>query len=233
MVIVHPKRPDTVQNFCATTDDVPIRTQSRTVTAIIAAVPLMPSLGDGLEVVAYAATERDAILHTTALRPDVLVLPVRPPALDGLAVTREVLSRVPGTAVLVLTPPGDDELLIAAMRAGARGVLPRNAGRDDLVRGIHGVAAGAAVFGESAADRLYGLLTAAQPIRVFPQLTSREHEMLDLLAGGLGIPAVARRLGLAPKTVRNVISAIQAKIGTDDREVLLNQARNAGLGRHS
>ncbi len=127
--------------------------------------------------VAYAVTERDAILHTTALRPDVLVLPVRPPALDGLA--------------------------------------------------------GAAVFGERAADRLYGLLTASQPIRVFPQLTSREHEVLDLLAGGLGIPAIAGRLGLAPKTVRNLVSAILAKVGTEDLEALLTQARNAGFGRHS
>ncbi|MEV6906640.1 response regulator transcription factor [Amycolatopsis sp. NPDC051071] len=208
----------------------PIRTQ--VVTVVFAGVPEPPASPE-LEVVAHAADERDAVSHTTALRPDVLVLTVRPPGLDGLAVTREVSSRVPGTAVLVLTPPGDNELWAAAIRAGARGVVAGSAGPEDLARAIHGVAAGAVVFGEHAANRLYGLLSASRPIQVFPQLTSREHEVLDLLAGGLAIPALARRLGLAPKTVRNIVSAIQAKVGTDDREVLLGQARNAGLGHHS
>ncbi|WP_340685089.1 hypothetical protein LCL61_00985 [Amycolatopsis coloradensis] len=122
--------------------------------------------------------------------------------------TREVASRVPGTAILALTPPGDGELVVAAMLASARGVLSRSAGHDDLVRFIRGVAAGAVVFGERAADRLYGLLAASQPMRAFPRLT-------------------------APKTVRNVVSSIHAKAGTDDREVLLAQARDAGLGHHS
>jgi DNA-binding NarL/FixJ family response regulator len=230
MVIVHRKRPDTVQKFCATTDGVPIRTP--VVKVVFAGISELP-VSSELEVLACATDERDAISRTTALRPDVLVLPVRPPALDGLAVTRDVASRVPGTAVLVLTPPGDGELWVAAIRAGARGVLARTAGPEDLLRAIHGVAAGAVVFGERAADGLYGLLAASRPIRVFPRLTSREHEVLDLLAGGLAIPAVARRLGLATKTVRNVVSAVHAKVGTDDREVLLGQARNAGLGRHS
>nr|WP_246481437.1 response regulator transcription factor [Amycolatopsis umgeniensis] len=186
-----------------------------------------------MEVVAHTSDEREAVWHATVLRPDVLVLSVHPPALDGLAVTREVSSRVPGTVVLALTPPGDNETWVAAMRAGARGVLARTAGLEDLVRAIHGVAAGAVVFGEHAANRLYGLLSESRPIQVFPQLTSREHEVLDLLAGGLRIPDIARRLGLVPKTVRNVMSSIHAKVGTDDREILLGQARNAGLGRHS
>lgn len=208
----------------------PIRTHA--VTVVFAGVP-EPPVSPEVEVVAHTPDEREAVWHATALRPDVLVLPVHPPALDGLAVTREVTSRVPGTAVLVLTPPGDGELVVAAMLAGARGVLSRSAGHDDLVRFIRGVAAGAVVFGERAADRLYGLLAASQPMRAFPRLTSREHEVLGLLADGLEIPAVARRLGLVPKTVRNVVSAIHAKAGTDDREVLLAQARNAGLGSHS
>ncbi|WP_233611854.1 response regulator transcription factor [Amycolatopsis sp. WAC 01376] len=208
----------------------PIRTP--VVTVVFAGVPEPPASPE-LDVVAHAPDEREAISHATALRPDVLVLPVRPPSLDGLTVTREVSSRFPSTAVLVLTPPGDNETWVAAIRAGARGVLARTAGPEDLVRAIHGVAAGAVVFGEHAANRLYGLLNASRPIQVFPQLTAREHEVLDLLAGGLGIPAVARRLGLAPKTVRNVLSAVHAKVGTDGREVLLTQARNAGLGRYS
>ncbi|WP_409496349.1 LuxR C-terminal-related transcriptional regulator [Amycolatopsis sp. cmx-11-12] len=208
----------------------PIRTP--VVTVVFAGVPEPPASSE-LQVVAHTPDEREAIWHATVLRPDVLVLPVHPPALDGLAVTREVSSRVPETAVLVLTPPGDGELVVAAMHAGARGVLSRSAGHADLVRFIRGVAAGAVVFGERAADRLYGLLAAAQPLRAFPRLTSREHEVLDLLAGGLGVPAIARQLGLAPKTVRNVVSSVHAKVGTDDRAVLLGQARNAGLGRHS
>ncbi|MEU9686646.1 response regulator transcription factor [Amycolatopsis japonica] len=208
----------------------PIRTHA--VTVVFAGVPEPPASSE-LEVVAHTPDEREAVWHASVLRPDVLVLPVHPPSLDGLAVTREVSSRVPDTAVLVLTPPGDGELVVAAMLAGARGVLSRSAGPDDLIRFIRGVAAGAVVFGERAADRLYGLLAASQPMRAFPRLTPREHEVLDHLARGLTIPDVARRLGLAPKTVRNVVTAIQAKAGTDDREVLLAQARNAGLGRHS
>ncbi|WP_244199628.1 LuxR C-terminal-related transcriptional regulator [Amycolatopsis thailandensis] len=208
----------------------PIRTP--VVSVVFAGVP-EPPVSPELEVFAHTPDEREAVWFATALRPDVLVLSVHPPALDGLAITREVSSRVPGTAVLVLTPPGDGEFVVAAMLAGARGVLSRSAGPDDLIRFIRGVAAGAVVFGERAADRLYGLLAASQPVRVFPRLTSREHEVLDLLAGGLVIAQVARQLGLAPKTVRNVVSSIHAKAGTDDREVLLGQARNAGLGRHS
>ncbi|MFJ8915206.1 response regulator [Amycolatopsis sp. NPDC102389] len=208
----------------------PIRTP--VVSVVFAGVPAPPASAD-LEVVAHTPDEREAVWHATVLRPDVLVLSVHPPALDGLAITREVASRVPGTAVLVLTPPGDGELVVAAMLAGARGVLSRSAGHDDLVRFIRGVAAGAVVFGERAADRLYGLLATSQPMRAFPRLTPREHEVLDHLAGGLAIPAVARQLGLAPKTVRNIVTSIHAKAGTDDREVLLAQARNAGLGHHS
>ncbi|MBB5855836.1 response regulator [Amycolatopsis umgeniensis] len=208
----------------------PIRTP--VVSVVFAGVPEPPASSE-LEVVAHTSDEREAVWHATVLRPDVLVLSVHPPALDGLAVTREVSSRVPGTVVLALTPPGDNETWVAAMRAGARGVLARTAGLEDLVRAIHGVAAGAVVFGEHAANRLYGLLSESRPIQVFPQLTSREHEVLDLLAGGLRIPDIARRLGLVPKTVRNVMSSIHAKVGTDDREILLGQARNAGLGRHS
>ncbi len=202
------------------------------VSVVFAGVPEPPESSE-LEVVAYTPDEREAVWHATVLRPDVLVLSVHPPALDGLAVTRELASRVPETAVLALTPPGDGELGVAAMLAGARGVLSRTAGHADLVRFIRGVAAGAVVFGERAADRLYGLLAASEPVRMFPRLTSREHEVLDLLAGGLTITQVARQLGLAPKTVRNVVSSIHAKAGTVDREVLLGQARNAGLGRHS
>ncbi|WP_236725168.1 response regulator [Amycolatopsis orientalis] len=208
----------------------PIRTP--VVTVVFAGVAELP-VSSELEVLAHTTDDRDALARAAALRPDVLVLPVRPPGLDGLAVTREVASRVPETAVLVLTPPGDNETWVAAMRAGARGVLAGTAGPEDLLRAIHGVAAGAVVFGEHAANRLYGLLNTARPIQAFPQLTSREHEVLDLLAGGLGIADVARRLGLAAKTVRNVVSAVHAKVGTDDRETLLGQARNAGLGRHS
>jgi DNA-binding NarL/FixJ family response regulator len=198
------------------------RSLGKLLTVVAAGVPVAPTPADGIEVVGSVPPDPGAVLDAlAAARPDVLLL--RPADRAGLAVIPRT-GRVP---VLVLTAPGAGELVVAAMRAGARGLLHDDAGPADLVRAIRGVAGGAAVFGEDAADRLYARLAGPGP--ALPDLTAREREVLGLLAGELGNLAIAARLNLAPKTVRNVVSGILGKFGTTDRAVVGARAREAGL----
>jgi DNA-binding NarL/FixJ family response regulator len=133
----------------------------------------------------------------------------------------------------VFTTCDDDESVFNAMRAGARGYLLKGAEQDDIVRAIRGVAAGEAIFGASIARRLTELMTRqVRPDRhPFPELTAREREVLELIAAGRSNAAIAQELYLAPKTVRNNISMIFAKLGVADRAQAIVRARQAGLGR--
>jgi len=202
-------------------------TQRKQLTVVAAGLPVASSPIDGIEVLSTVSTDRDAVREALTLRPDVLLLRLVPEDDHGLAVLRQSA----GTPVLVLTPPGASAMVIAAMRAGARGLLHDDVARLDLVRAIRMVAGGAAVFGKDAADRLYGRLNAPEPAEAFPSLTTREHEVLRLLADDLGNVAIADRLRLAPKTVRNIVCSILAKFGAEDRASVVAQAREAGLGR--
>lgn len=201
-------------------------TQRKQLTVVAAGIPVASSPADGIEVLTTVSTDRDAVREALTLHPDVLLLRLAPDDDRGIAVLRQTA----GTPVLVLTPPGASELVIAAMRAGARGLLHDDVARHDLVRAIRVVAGGAAVFGKDAADRLYGRLNAPEPAEAFPNLTAREHEVLRLLADDLGNAAIADRLRLAPKTVRNIVCSILAKFGAGDRADVVAQAREAGLG---
>jgi DNA-binding NarL/FixJ family response regulator len=181
----------------------------------------------GIDVVAEAGTGRDTIRETLRHRPDVLVLDLR---MAGASIINEVRRSAPDTAVLVFTQADDDDSVFAAMRAGARGYLLKSAESDDVVRAIRGVAAGGAVFGSPIAERLSALVgPAAEP--PFPALTSREREVLDLLAAGLPNSAIARRLRLASKTVSNHLSTIFAKLRVSSRSAAIVLARQSGLGR--
>jgi DNA-binding NarL/FixJ family response regulator len=196
------------------------RSLGKLLKVVAAGVPVVPA--DGIEVIGSVPPEPDAVAGAlAAARPDVLLL--RPAGRAGLAVIR----RAGRTPVLVLTPPDAGELVLAAMRAGARGFLHDGADPADVVRALRVVAGGAAVFGQDAADRLYARLTGPPPS--LPALTSREREVLGLLADDLGNLAIAARLNLAPKTVRNVVCGILAKFGTTDRAVVSARAREAGL----
>jgi DNA-binding NarL/FixJ family response regulator len=150
----------------------------------------------------------------------------------GVAAIAAARLAVPGVAVLVVTARDDDESVFHAMRAGARGYLPESASLADLLRAIRGVAAGELILGPSIAARLTELMIRqAQPARhPFPDLTTREREILELIAQGIDNPTIARRLQLAPKTVRNNISAIFGKLGVTDRSAAIVLARKAGLG---
>ncbi|WP_405067798.1 response regulator transcription factor [Kribbella sp. NBC_01510] len=191
---------------------------------------LLTSL-DGIEVVGVASTGREAVREVITTRPDVAVLDLRMPDLDGFAATRELVRSAPDVAVLVLTMFEDDDSVFAAMRAGARGYLVKGAEQEEIARAIQAVAAGEAIFGPGVARRMLGFFSAPPPAaEPFPELTSRERQILDLLAAGLSNSAIADRLDLASKTVANNVSAIFTKLGIADRSAAIVQARNAGLG---
>ena len=185
----------------------------------------------GIEVAGVAATGREAVREVITTRPDVAVLDLQMPDLDGFAATRELARSAPDTAVLVLTMFEDDDSVFAAMRAGARGYLVKGAEQDEIARAIRAVAAGEVIFGPGVARRVLGFFTTPPPTaNPFPDLTTRERQILDLIAAGLNNPAIADRLTLSPKTVANNVSAIFTKLGIADRATAIIQARNAGLG---
>ena len=156
------------------------------------------------------------------------------PGLNGIEATRRIVADSPHIAVLVLTMFDDDDSIFSALRAGARGYLLKGADRDQIRCGIQAAANGEIIFGAHLAERMLGYFTAAAaPPPVFPQLTDREREVLELVAQGQPNAAIAARLHLSHKTVRNNVSTILAKLQVADRAQAVAQARDAGLGRRS
>jgi DNA-binding NarL/FixJ family response regulator len=193
---------------------------------------LLASLPD-MDMVGEATNGREAVRSAVTDRPDVIVMDLRMPDLDGAAATAEICRVAPDVAVLVLTMFDDDESVFRAMRAGARGYLVKGASQQEISRAISAVAAGEAIFGPGVARRVLRFFAsppaAAEP--AFPELSPREREVLDLIAGGLGNAAIAGRLGLSTKTVGNHTSAIFAKLQVAGRAEAIIRAREAGLGR--
>jgi DNA-binding NarL/FixJ family response regulator len=188
---------------------------------------------DGIEVVGQAADGREAVRLATSLRPDVVVMDLQMPGMEGVEATREIVERLPDTAVLVLTMHDDDVSVFAAIRAGARGYLLKGAAQEDVARAIAAVSRGEAIFGPALAGRLIRFFS-AEPVSSslpFPQLTEREREILDLMAGGLTNTEIADRLFLSSKTVSNNVTVIFDKLQVAGRSKAIVQARVAGLGR--
>jgi DNA-binding NarL/FixJ family response regulator len=191
------------------------------------------SASPDIEVVAQGTTGHDAVRLAAELRPDVVVMDLNMPELNGVEATRQVTQENPEVGVLVLTMFEDDDSVFAAMRAGARGYLVKGADSPEVLRAITAVAEGEAIFGPSVAQRVLGYLTRPLSVhdeRVFPDLTSREREILELVAAGLGNATIANRLSLSPKTVRNNVSSIFTKLQVADRAEAIVRARRAGLG---
>ncbi len=185
-----------------------------------------------ITVAGVAGTGREAVQAAVRLRPDVLILDIQMPELSGIAAAAEITRVAPSVAVLMLTMFDDDDSVFAAMRAGARGYVLKGAQQDEIVRAIHAVAAGQAIFGPGVARRVLGLVSAPPaPGLPFPALTDREREVLDLIASGARNAEIARRMSIAPKTVANHVSAIFAKLRVADRGAAIVAARDAGLGR--
>lgn len=187
---------------------------------------------DGVEVVGQAADGEQAMLGVAEHRPDVVLMDLRMPGVGGLEATARIRVEHPGTAVVVLTMDSDDDSIFAALRAGARGYLLKEADGLDIERAIDGVARGEAVFGAGIAERVLAFFASGRPSAAspFPQLTPREHEVLEMIAQGLDNAQIARRLVLSDKTVRNRVSDILAKLHARSRAEMVALARDAGLG---
>jgi DNA-binding NarL/FixJ family response regulator len=184
-----------------------------------------------VEVIGEAATGEEAVASTLERQPDVVVMDLHMPALNGIEATRQIVATSPHIAVLVLTMLEDDESVFAAMRAGARGYLLKGAGQDEILRGVRAVASGEAIFGPAIAERVLEYFSAPRPPEPFPELTARERELLELIAQGQNNQEIARHFVLSPKTVRNHVSNIFTKLQVADRAQAIVRAREAGLGR--
>ncbi len=185
----------------------------------------------GYDVVAEAADGEAAVREAQLSQPDVVLMDIRMPGIDGIEATRRLRTAVPETAILVLTMFDDDDTVFAAMRAGAMGYLLKGAEQDEIDRGIRAVVAGEAIFSPGVAQRVLGFLTSPRAADdPFPELTAREREVLDLVAAGRRNQAIADELFLSPKTVANHISSIFVKLGVADRSEAIVRARQGGLG---
>ncbi len=187
-----------------------------------------------MEVVGEAATGREVLERTAELKPDVVLMDIQMPNLNGIEATRRILEVNPDVGVVVLTMFEDDDSVFSAMRAGARGYVLKGASPSEILKVLRAVAAGEAHFGPEIARRLMDYFSAPKPTsptEAFPELTSREVELLDLIAQGHTNAKIAARLYVSPKTVGNHISHIFTKLQVADRAHAIIRAREAGLGR--
>lgn len=189
----------------------------------------------GMEVVGAAADGRDALHVVAETQPDVVVMDIQMPGLDGIEATRFLTQRQPAVKVVMLTMNEDDDTVLAAIRAGASGYLLKGSGADEVHTAVRAAAAGGMVFGASLAGRVAsyfaGGLRAPAKEEPFPDLTERERDVLQMLAAGRSNDAIAAELFVSNKTVRNTVSAIYAKLHAAGRAEAIVKAREAGYGR--
>lgn len=189
---------------------------------------------DGIMVTGQAGSKSEAVTAATTLQPDVALVDLHMPGGSGIDAIREIGRVAPNTRCLVLTMDDDDDSLHGAMRAGACGYLLKGARGEEIERAVRAAAAGDVVFGPGVADRVRTMFTTAprpQGSSAFPTLSDRELELLEMVARGLDNIAIARELGLAPKTIRNQMSLLLTKMSVPDRATAVAVARDAGLGR--
>ncbi len=188
-----------------------------------------------VQVVGEAQSGEEAIAMATALEPDVILMDIQMPGQNGIEATRQIVRANEKIGVIIVTMLEDDSSVFAAMRAGARGYVLKGAKKAEMLRAIRAAAAGEALFGPGIANRLTSFFSRLDsdtlpPEQPFPELTEREHEVLDLIAQGCNNAAIAERLSLSPKTVSNHISNIYNKLQVADRLEAYQQARAAGMG---
>jgi len=196
----------------------------------------MLSSADGTVVVGNAADGRRAIDLALDLQPDVVLMDLQMPEVNGIEATERIVASSPHIAVVVLSMMDDEDSVFAAMRAGARGYLVKGARRQDLLRAIEAAGSGEVIFGPGIADRMmtyFRGLREPAAAEVFPALTDRERTVLQHIAEGLDNAEIARTLGLSVKTVRNHASNIFAKLQVAHRAQAIVRAREAGLGERS
>jgi DNA-binding NarL/FixJ family response regulator len=200
--------------------------------AFRAGLQLMLADAADLEVVGLAENGDQAVELAEPLRPDVVVMDLRMPGLDGIGATRRLLELDPAVGVVVLTMFEDDDSVFAAMRAGARGYVLKGAEQDEILRAIRAVAAGEVLLGQSIARRVIEHFSSGDGSAraAFPALTERERQVLDLIAAGKGNAVIAHELVLSLKTIRNHVSNIFTKLQVSDRAAAIVKARDAGFG---
>jgi DNA-binding NarL/FixJ family response regulator len=186
----------------------------------------------GVEVVGEAGNGQEAVHLAGQLQPDIVVMDLYMPVLGGIDATRQIIAQRPQTAVLVLTMAEGDDSVFAAMRAGARGYLLKGADRKAIARALETIADGEVVFGSAIASRVLAWFAGDPRVAPFPELTEREREVLDLLARGLTNAAIAARLVVSEKTVRNHVSNVFAKLHVTGRAQAVARAKDAGLGQN-
>lgn len=188
---------------------------------------------EGMRIVGEAADGAEAVRLAGEHAPDVVLMDIQMPGMDGVEATRRIAEASPATGVIVVTMFEDDELVFAALRAGARGYILKGAGQAQLLRAIEAVAHGEALYNARIAERMARFFQAPRqdvPLRAFPDLTDRERDVLDLIARGLDNATIARRLGIVDKTVRNHITNIFSKLQVTDRTQAALKAKDAGFG---
>ena len=190
-----------------------------------------------ITVIGEASNGDEAVAKARELQPQVILMDLKMPGTNGIEATRRIHQSDVNIGVLVLTMFDDDDSVFAAMRAGARGYLLKDADKDEVVRAIIAVERGEAIFSPAIAQRMMQYFTAS-PARQgsleaeeFSELTEREHEILDLIAGGHNNLAIANRLSLSIKTVQNYVSSILTKLQVVDRSQAIVRAREAGFGK--
>lgn len=186
---------------------------------------------DDIEVVGEAANGEEALRLTERTAPDVVLMDLHMPGVNGIEATRQLIAARPFIGVLVVTMFEDDESVFAAMRAGARGYLLKGARKAETLRAVRAVAGGEAIFSPAIARRLVGYFaTPNRNVEPFPELTPREREVLEMIAGGQTNDEIAATLFLSLKTVRNYVTLILDKLQVADRAQAALRAREAGLG---
>jgi len=194
--------------------------------ALLASVPDMTVVGE-------ASNGEEAIARAAELQPDIILMDLHMPEVNGVEATRRILLASPRIGILVLTMLEDDASVFAAMRAGARGYLLKGADQAEVLRAISAAAHGEAIFSPPIARRLMQYFANMQPIlppAAFPDLTEREREILGLIAIGKSNAEIAEELVLSPKTVSNHVSNIFSKLQVVDRAQAVLRAKQAGLG---
>jgi DNA-binding NarL/FixJ family response regulator len=184
-----------------------------------------------LELVGEAENGVAAVTLAAERHPTIVLMDLRMPEMSGIEATRRIVGTDPTVGVLVLTMSEDDDSLFAAMRAGARGYIPKDADAEELLGAIRAAALGEAIFGASIATRLMSFFAGgARSAAAFPELTERELEILEQIAAGRSNAEIGQRLAIAPKTVRNHVANVLNKLEVADRSQAIVRAREAGLG---
>lgn len=187
-----------------------------------------------IEIVGEARQGEEAVAQATTLQPDVVLMDLRMPVMNGIEATRRIHRHSPHIGILILTVFEDDTSVFPAIRAGARGYLLKSTEQDELLRAVHTIASGGAIFSPGIAQRVLGYLSAPEPnlpTRIFDELTPRERQILDLIAQGQSNAEIAQTLNLSPKTVSNNVSNVLLKLQATDRARLMLIALEAGMGK--